>query len=133
MTAKPGWNAATVLMMLLGAAALGFAAWQGGEAARFLAGASRATGTVVAEGRDPVIRFPLAAGGAAEFRAGDGRLRAAGDAVPVAFRAEDPGGTARVASFWALWGLALLPLPMGLGFLLLPLFGARAEWRPGRW
>ena len=124
---------ATAAMVVAGLAALGVSAWQGYGTATFLGQASRAAGTVVDRSGRPVIRFVTEGGAAVEFGQSGFVIRPIGAAVPVAYEPHDPAGTARPATFWALWGGALWLLPTGLGFTLLPLFGAKAAWRLGRW
>lgn len=101
--------------------------------AAFLSRASRATGTIVDPAAHPRIRFTAADGRVVEFVQNGFVSRPLGAAVPVAYDPADPGGTARAATVWATWALALWPLPVGLGFTLLPLLGYRASWRPGRY
>jgi len=124
---------ATVALFVVGLIALGAAAWQGCSTAGFLGLAARASGEITTSSPRPVIRFVSEEGTTLEFRHRGFISRPSGAAVPIAYERHDPAGTARAATFWALWGNVLFLLPMGLGFTLLPLFGARAEFRLRRW
>jgi len=125
--------AATGALFVVGLVALGAAAWQGCSTAAFLGRAARATGEITTSSPRPVIRFVSDGGTTTEFRQGGFISRPSGAAVPIAYEPHDPAGTARAATFWALWGDVIFLLPMGLGFTLLPLLGARAEFRLRRW
>ena len=121
----------TVLLMAVGCVALGTSAWEGWRTATFLGRASRAEGVIVDAAPHPRVRFAVA-GRPVEFVQNGFLSRPLGSAVPVAYDDTDPAGTAEATTFWACWGSALFPLPMGLGFTLLPLFGFRAVWKIGR-
>ena len=56
-----------------------------------------------------------------------------GSVVRVLYTPVDPKGSAQVPNFFSLWGGALLPTVMGLGFLLLPLLGFEIGVKPGRY
>ena len=123
----------TLLLMAVGVCALAYTGWQGWHMATFLHRATRTVGTIVDPSSHPRIRFTTAGGTAVEFVQNGFVSRPLGAAVPVAYMPEDPAGTAQAATIWTTWVTALWLLPMGLGFTLLPLFGAEAEWRPGRY
>lgn len=127
------WNAATVLLFVVGCGFLVATAWSGWRMAAFLSEATRVTGTVIDPEGHPRIRFTTADGRAAEFNQNGFLSRPLGAAVPVAYLTADPAGTAQADTFWADWGVVLGFLWLGLGFTGLPLLGARAEFRPGRW
>ncbi len=122
---RPAWNAATVVGMLIGAATLAWCATQAWQTTAFLARASRADGVVVRSSGHPTIRFATAPGHDVEFVQNGGLDRDAGDHVPVLYDAAAPADSARAGTFFAVWGSTLWGLPMGIGFLVLPLFGAR--------
>jgi len=124
---------ATVALFVVGLVALGAAGWQGYATATFLGRSSRTLGEVTTSSTHPVIQFVPEGGTMTAFRQKGFLARPDGAVVPVAYERHDPAGTARAATFWALWGEAIFPLPMGLAFTLLPLFGARAEFRLRRW
>ncbi|MGF6240806.1 hypothetical protein P3T42_002557 [Paraburkholderia sp. GAS38] len=127
------WNAATILMMLMGCVVLTYIAWHTFQTAAFLHHATRVAGVVVDPAGHPRIRFSTADGVPVEFVQNGFISRPRGAAVPVAYDPHNPAMTAQAATFWANWGESLWLLPMGLGFTLLPLFGARARFRPGRY
>jgi hypothetical protein len=125
-------NLATVIMMIIGVAALATAGVMAVQTVLFLSHAARTTGMVSDPRQHPKIRFTTAGGTAVEFVQNGWVSRPAGAPVPVAYDPRDPAGTAQVATVWACWGLPLWLLPMGLGFTLLPLFGFQAEFRGSR-
>ena len=127
------WNAATVLMAVIGCGFLAAGVWDAWQTTHFLSAASRAAGSIVEPEGHPLIRFALPDGRAVEFRQNGFVSRPLGAAVPVAYRPEDPAGTAQADTFWADWGTVLGSFWIGLGFTVLPLFGLRAEFRAGRW
>jgi hypothetical protein len=110
------WNAATVLMMAVGCVVLIYIAWHTFQTAAFLHHATRVTGVVVDPAGHPTIRFSTADGVPVEFVQNGFISRPRGAAVPVAYDMHNPAVTARAA-----------------GFTLLPLFGVRARFRPGRY
>jgi hypothetical protein len=129
---KP-WNAATILMMIMGCGVLAYIAWHSYQTAAFLHHASRVTGVVIDQAGHSTIRFITGDSMPVEFVQSGFISRSRGAVVPVAYDPRNPAMTAQVATFWASWGKSLWLLPMGLGFTLLPLFGVRAQFRPGRY
>ena len=119
-------------MFAIGCAALVFTAVQGYSLVVFLGHAVHVAGTIADPTPHPRIRFTTKDGAVVEFTQNGFVSRPLGAAVPVAYDPRDPAGTAQAATFWTTWGTALWLLPAGLGFTLLPLFGARASWRLGR-
>ncbi|SDG09486.1 Protein of unknown function [Paraburkholderia phenazinium] len=126
------WNVATVLMMIMGFVVLTYITWHTCHTAVFLRHATRVTGVIIDPAGHPTIRFSTANGVQVEFVQNGFISRPRGAAVPVAYDPRNPAMTAQAATFWANWGESLWSLPMGLGFTLLPLFGVRAQFRPGR-
>ncbi len=131
--APPPWNAATVLLWLVGCGVLAGALVDGHQTADFLRRADHTMGTIVDPQDHPRIRFITAGGTVVEFTQNGGISRALGAAVPVAYLAADPAGTARADTFWAGWGDVLGLLWIGGGFTLFPFYGLRAAFRAGRW
>jgi hypothetical protein len=127
--AKPEWNFRTLFGMIIGACILVWCTRQAWLTAMFLSHAQHATGVIVSAEGHPTIRFETARGQRIEFVQNGGVSRPAGTELPVLYDANAPAATARAATFFALWGDALWGLPSGLGFLILPLFGARLETR----
>ncbi|NTX18862.1 MULTISPECIES: DUF3592 domain-containing protein [Burkholderia] len=123
--AKPAMNIATVIAMIIGAAVLAFCVVQAYRTMVFLSHASRAPGVVVKSSGHPTIRFETAQGQRIEFVQNGGMDGPPGTVVQVAYDPAAPAETARAATFLAIWGDVLWGLPAGLGFLVLPLFGAR--------
>ena len=111
----PPWNVATVLLWLVGWGMLAGAVVDGHRTTEFLRRAVHVTGTIV------------------EYRQNGSVSRPLGAAVPVAYLAADPSGSARADTFWANWGDLLGLVWIGLGFTLFPFYGLRATFRAGRW
>ena len=133
MVSSPWWNGATILLWLVGLAALGGAVVQGHRTASFLAGCVRVTGTIVDPQAHPIIDFTSYDGAIVRFRQNGSISRDQGATVPVAYQKQDPAGTARADTFWAEWSDVLGFAWIGLGFTLAPFFGFRGEFRSGRW
>ncbi len=127
------WNAATVMLCLVGFAILLAAVLDGHRTADFLSRATHVVGTIADPQDHPRIRFVTADGAAVEFTQNGDVSRPLGARVPVAYLAEDPSGTARADTIWADWSDVLGLLWIGLGFAALPFFGYRAMVRGGRW
>ncbi len=132
-SSRPPRTAAAWLMIVLGAIALVAALALGWRTAAFLSHAAHATAYVSDPTPHPRLRFALADGHEVEFTQNGYVSRPRGAAVPVAYDPRDPAGTAQAATFWASWGTPLGLLWIGLGFVLLPLFGVRVEFKPGRY
>ena len=128
----PRWNGATILLWLVGLAALGGAVVQGHQTASFLAGCVRVTGTIADPQSHPIIEFTAYDGAVVRFRQNGSISREQGAAVPVAYQTQDPAGTARADTFWTEWDDVLGFAWIGLGFTLAPFFGFRAAFRAGR-
>ena len=126
------WNAATVALCLVGVAVLVAAVLDGHRTADFLSRATHAVGTVADPRDHPRIRFMTADGTTVEFTQDGAVSRPLGAAVPVAYLAADPSGTARANTFWAVWSDVLGLLWIGLGFTVGPFWGARAVLRGAR-
>lgn len=126
------WNGPTILLWLVGVAALGGAVVQGHQTASFLAGCVRVTGTIADPQSHPIIEFTTYDGAVVRFRQNGSISREQGAAVPVAYQTQDPAGTARADTFWAEWSDVLGFAWIGLGFTLAPFFGFRATFRAGR-
>ncbi|RYY10326.1 MAG: hypothetical protein EON55_16590 [Alphaproteobacteria bacterium] len=126
------WNGATILLWLVGLAALGGAVVQGYRTASFLAGCVRVTGTIADPQSHPIIEFTAHDGVTVRFRQNGSVSREQGATVPVAYQTRDPAGTARADTFWTEWGEVLGFAWIGLGFTLAPFFGFRAAFRAGR-
>jgi hypothetical protein len=120
--------APTRLLFGVGLVLLSVTVWQVDRTARFLSGATRTMGVVVASTPHPRISFSTPDGRSISFIQNGFISRPAGAAVPVAYEARDPAGTAVAATFWTLWGTALWMLPAGLGFTIFPLFGGFFVW-----
>ncbi len=131
--ASPPLNAATVLLWLVGWGFLATGLVAGHRTADFLRRADHTTGTIADAMGHPRIRFTTAGGAAVAFRQNGGISRALGAAVPVAYLATDPAGTARADTFWANWSGVLDLLWIGGCFILFPFYGLRAAFRAGRW
>ena len=131
-TSRP-WNAATFLLWLVGCGVLAGALVDGHRTADFLRRADHATGTIADPQDHPRIRFTTAGGTEVEFTQNGHISRVLGAAVPVAYLAADPAGTARADTFWANWSDVLGLLWIGGGFTLFPFYGMRAAFRAGRW
>ena len=127
------WNGATILLWLVGLAALGGAVVQGHQTASFLAGCVRVTGTIADPQSHPIIEFTAHDGATVRFRQNGSVSREQGAEVPVAYQTQDPAGTARADTFWVEWSDVLGFAWIGLGFTLAPFFGFRATFRVGRW
>ncbi|MGI4797188.1 MAG: hypothetical protein ACRYG8_24675 [Janthinobacterium lividum] len=127
------WNGATILLWLVGLAALGGAVVQGHQTASFLAGCVRVTGTIADPQSHPIIEFTAYDGATVRFRQNGSISREQGAEVPVAYQTQDPAGTARADTFWTEWDDVLGFAWIGLGFTLAPFFGFRATFRAGRW
>ena len=130
---KPRWNAATVLMFLIGLGTLGGAVVDGHWTAAFLANSVHVTGTIADPQPHPVIRFTAADGAVVQFRQNGFVSRPLGAEVPVAYQTQDAAGTAQADTFWANWSNVLGMLWVGMGFALAPFFGFRAVFQAGRW
>lgn len=131
--AAPPWNAATVLLWLLGWAVLGGAVLDGHWTAQFLAGAIHVPGTIADPQPHPTIRFTTVDGTVIEFTQNGYVSRPLGTAVPIAYLAANPAGSARADTFWANWSEVLGLAWVGLGFTVSPFYGLRAGFRAGRW
>ena len=130
---RPRWNAATILLFLIGLGALGGAVVNGHWTASFLADAVHVTGTIADPQPHPLIRFTTAEGAEIRFSQNGFVSRPLGAEVPVAYRVQDPAGTAQADTFWANWSNMLGMLWIGSGFTLAPFFGFRAAFQAGRW
>ena len=126
-------NGATVLLCLIGCAVLGGAVLDGRQRADFLSRATHVAGTIIDPQPHPRIRFTAADGSVVEFTQNGWVDRARGAAVPVAYLAADPAGSARADTFWADWSDVLILLGIGLCFTLGPFYGMRATVRTRRW
>ena len=127
------WNAATIMLWLVGWGVLAGAVVDGHWTAAFLSSAVHVTGTIADPQPHPRIRFPTQDGTVVEFTQNGSVSRPLGAAVPVAYLPDDPSGTARADTFWVNWGDVLGLSWIGLGFTLLPFFGLRGTFRAGRW
>ncbi len=127
------WNAATVLLWLVGCGVLAGALLDGHWTADFLRRADHTTGTIADPQDHPRIRFTTSRGTVIEFTQNGGISRALGAAVPVDYLAADPAGTARADTFWANWSDVVGMLWIGSSFTLFPFYGMRAAFRAGRW
>ncbi len=143
MAGKPDMSGriGTALFLLVGVCTLIVAAYQGWRTISFLNSAERAQGVTAPDtpgGHDTITGHPLV-----DFRTKDGRtLRyrqngfgpsRVGVPVTVFYENRDPIGTARLGGFLGLWLPVLLPLAMGLGFVLVVALGGEISIRPGRW
>ncbi len=131
--AGPPWNAATLLLWLVGWAVLAVAVVEGHRTADFLGRAIHVTGVIADSQAHPRIRFTTADGNVVEYTQNGSVSRPLGANVPVAYLAVDPAGSAQADTFWADWSDLLGLLWVGLGFTLFPFYGLRATFRPGRW
>ena len=122
-------DSATWVMFLVGVGCLVYTGWQVFDLRRFLATAVHTTGYTCNTEPHPCIRFAAPDGSQVRFAQNGFVSRPLGAAVPVAYQAADPGGTAQAATWMTTWGMSLWTLTPGLGFTLLPLFGAEAYWR----
>ena len=129
----PWWTAATILVLLIGLGALDGAVVDGRWTASFLSNPVHAAGTIADPQPHPVIRFTTADGAMVQFRQNGFVSRPSGAEVPVAYRTQDPAGTAQADTFWANWSSVLGMLWISLGFTLAPFFGFRAVLQAGRW
>ena len=127
----PPWNAATILLVLVGWAVLAGAVLDGHWTADFLSSATRVSGEIADDEPHPLIRF-TADGAAVTFRQNGFVSRPVGAAVPVAYQSDDPAGTARADTVWANWSDVLGMVWVGLGFTLHPFFGFRGTFRGSR-
>ncbi len=127
------WNAATIVLWLVGLAALAGAVLDGHWTTAFLDRAVHVTGRIADPQPHPRIRFTTTEGVVVEFTQDGYVSRAVGEAVPVAYLAPDPPGTARADTVWANWSDVFGLLWVGLGFTLFPFYGLRARFRVGRW
>lgn len=116
-----------LLAMLVGAVVLTHCGWEASRTATFLSRAKHTTGVILEPTGHPLIRFEAADGEMVTFLQNGFASGARGETVRVAYDAQNPAETARVATFLATWGPILVDLPMGVGFLLLPLLGVRFE------
>lgn len=130
---QPRWNGATILLFVVGWAALGGPVLDGHGTAAFLSGSVHVTGTIADPQPHPCIRFTAFSGRVVEFTQNGFVSRALGEEVSVAYQTDDPAGTARADTFWANWSGVLGLVWIGLGFTLAPFFGYRGEFRLGRW
>ena len=134
-------NVGSILFLVIGLVAIGFAAWHGWQTASFLGAAHRADGSVTADpgstrtitAGHPDIAFVSVNGATIRYRQNGMGPTKVGVHVSVLYLTNDPAGTATVSGFWSLWGGTVLPLVMGLGFIGAVLLGAEIGWRPGRW
>ncbi len=94
---SPGqrWNAATVLLFLIGLGTLGAAVVEGHRTAAFLSNSVHVTGTIVDPQPHPLIRFSAADGAVFQFQQNGSVSRSLGAEVPVAYQTQDPAGMAR--------------------------------------
>lgn len=129
----PWWNAATIVLFLIGLGTLGGAMVDGHWTASFLASSVHVTGTIADPQPHPLIRFSTAEGAEVQFRQNGFVSRPQGAKVPVAYQPDDPAGTAQADTICANWSNMLGMLWIGLGFTLAPFFGFRAVLRAGRW
>ena len=127
----PPWNAATILLVIVGWGVLTGAVLDGHWTAAFLSSASHVTGEIADDEPHPLIRF-AADGATLTYRQNGSISRPVGAAVPVAYLSEDPAGTARADTFWANWSDVLGLVCVGLGFTLHPFFGFRGTFRGSR-
>jgi len=127
------WNAATILLWLIGWAALCAAVLDGHWTASFLAHSVHVTGSIADQEPHPRIRFTAADGAVIEFRQNGYVSRPMGADVPVAYQTQNPAGTARADTFWANWSEVLGLVWVGLGFTLAPFYGFQGAFRAGRW
>ncbi len=130
---KPRWNAATIVMFLIGLGALGGAVMDGHWTAAFLSGSVHVTGTIADPQPHPIIRFTAQDGAVVQFRQNGFVSRPLGADIPVAYQTQDPAGTAQADTIWVNWSNMLGMLWIGLGFTMAPFFGFRAVFRAGRW
>ena len=130
---KPRWNAATIVVFLIGLGALGGAVVDGHGTAVFLASSVHVTGTIADPQPHPIIRFTAADRAMLQFRQNGFVSRPLGAEVPVAYQPEDPAGTAQADTVWANWSTVLGLVWIGLSFTLAPFFGFRAVFQAGRW
>jgi hypothetical protein len=100
---QPRWNAATILLFLIGLDTLGDAVAEGHWTAAFLSHSVHVTGTIVDPQPHPLIRFNAADGAVFQFKQNGCVSRPMGAEVPVAYETQDPAGTARADTFWANW------------------------------
>lgn len=126
------FHAPTVLICLVGWAALAGAVLDGNRTAAFLASAVRVTGEIADDSAHPLIFFKTAEGAPVTFRQNGFVFRPQGAAIPVAYRSDDPQGTARADTVLVNWGSVVGLVWIGLGFALHPFFGFRATLRGGR-
>ncbi len=129
----PWWNAATVLLWLVGCGVLAGALVDGHRTADFLRRADHAVGTITDPRDHPRIRFSTTRGTTVEFTQNGGISQALGATVPVAYLGANPAGTARADTFWANWSDVLGLVWIGGGFTLFPFYGLHAAFRAGRW
>lgn len=127
----PPWNAATILLVLVGWVALAGAVLDGHRTAAFLSSATHVSGEIADDQSHPLIRF-TANGTSVIYRQNGFVSGPVGEVVPVAYQSDDPAGTARADTFWANWSEVLGMVWIGLGFTLHPFFGFRATFRGGR-
>lgn len=131
--ASPPWNAATVLLWLVGWVVLAVAVLDGHRTTAFLQQAVHVTGTVADAQPHPTVRFTTLDGAVIEFTQNGSVSRPPGAPLPVAYLAANPSGSARADTFWANWSDLLGLLWIGGGFTLFPFYGLRAAFRGGRW
>ncbi len=127
----PQWNAATILLVLVGSGVLAGAVLDGHWTAAFLSSATHVTGEIADDQPHPLIRF-IADGAPLTYRQNGFVSGPVGEAVPVAYQSDDPAGTARADTFWANWSEVLGMVWVGLGFALHPFFGFRGAFRGSR-
>ena len=130
----------SVVCILLGAAAVGYAVWSTVRENEFLMRAVRAEGSVtgVTDSTDedghttyrPTFAFADAAGRQWTVSSAvtvPDRYRI-GDAVPVRYPADDPA-RAQIASGWVAWQWPACAALVGFCVMLPNVFGARREWK----
>ena len=129
------------VFLLVGIVCLAVAGWQAWRSAQFLRSAVQAQGVVAPDSPGstrtvsaghPAIVFRTGAGESIRYVQNGMSGARIGSAVRVLYSPSDPKGSAQAAGFFSLWGGAILPAVMGLGFLLLPLLGFEIGGRAGR-
>ena len=131
-----------VVFIAIGVAALCVAVWQGVATASFLRNAVRVQGHVVPDSPGstrkvsaghPMVAFTDARGKSVRYRQNGMGSTPIGQRVDLLYSPSDPAGTATVGGLWGLWGSTILPLIMGLGFLIVSFIpGVEIGGRPGR-
>lgn len=128
---RPLRNWEKVVVTLIGTLVLAWALAQTYQTVTFLARCSRATGVIIENSGHPLIRFTTGAGAAVQFVQNGGASGKPGAPMPVAYDPDNPAGTARADTFFALWGSILGVLPVGLGCLAVVFLGGEIK-RTGR-